>query len=179
MFDKSAHVVTTAPEPARCDYYVSCDYGTVNPTSIGLWALDRYTGVATRLREYYWDSRARGARRTDEEHYTALLDMVGNLADRIQYIIVDPSAASFIECIRRHQQFTVRAAENRVLDGIRDTATLLQLGCLRIHQSCEDTCGSLRCTAGTIRRAETRSSKPMTTQWMICVILSGRQCGRR
>lgn len=139
MFDRSVHVVTTAPEPARCDYYVSCDYGTVNPTSIGLWALDRYTGVATRLREYYWDSRARGARRTDEEHYTALLDMVGDLADRIQYIIVDPSAASFIECIRRHQRFTVRAADNRVLDGIRDTATLLQMGCLRIHQSCEDT----------------------------------------
>lgn len=138
MFDKEKHVVHELPDMKHCDFYISCDYGTVNPTSMGLWAMNRYTGKATRIREYYWNSRETGTRRTDEEHYAELVRLAGNLAEQIQYVLVDPSAASFIECIRRHQLFRVRQADNAVLDGIRDTATLLDLGYLQFHESCGD-----------------------------------------
>lgn len=39
------------------DYAVSCDYGTVNPSSFGLWGL--YEGVWYRIDEYYFDSKSR------------------------------------------------------------------------------------------------------------------------
>ena len=54
-------------------------------------------------------------------------------------MIVDPSAASFIECIRRHGRFDVLKADNNVLDGIRLTGALLQAGKLRFHKSCTNT----------------------------------------
>lgn len=138
MFQKEKHVVSAHPDMSRCDFFISCDYGTVNPTSMGLWALDRSTEHAVRIREYYWNSREKGSRRTDEEHYTELVHLAGDLTDQIRYVIVDPSAASFIECIRRHGVFRVRQADNSVLDGIRDTATLLDNGYLQFDTSCRD-----------------------------------------
>ena len=62
--------------------------------------------------------------------------MAGELP--IQRVIADPSAASFKETIRRHGRFGVWDADNRVLDGIRLTASLLQGGVLRFHRSCRD-----------------------------------------
>ena len=56
----------------------------------------------------------------------------------IENVIVDPSAASFIETIRRHGKYSVKKARNDVLDGIRITALLLKSGKLLIHKSCED-----------------------------------------
>ncbi|MBQ7976562.1 MAG: PBSX family phage terminase large subunit, partial [Clostridia bacterium] len=56
----------------------------------------------------------------------------------IQSVIVDPSAASFIETIRRHGRFTVKKAKNTVLDGIRNTATYMSMERLIIHPVCED-----------------------------------------
>ena len=44
---------------------ISIDYGTVNPTSFGLWALK--DGVWYRAREYYFDSRREGRQKTDAE----------------------------------------------------------------------------------------------------------------
>ena len=51
-------------------------------------------------------------------------------------MIVDPSAASFIEVIRRHRRFPVRKAKNDVLPGILTTARYLQSGVIRIHRDC-------------------------------------------
>ena len=48
-------------------YAVSIDYGTVNPTSMGLWGL--LCGVWYRVDEYYFDARLENTRRTDEEHF--------------------------------------------------------------------------------------------------------------
>ena len=76
--------------------------------------------------------------RTDEEHYAALEQLAGDIAPYVRYVIVDPSAASFIECIRRHGVFRVRKANNSVLDGIRDTSTLLQAGRIHICEGCTD-----------------------------------------
>lgn len=133
MFNKDFHVV---PAEARSydKYYISCDYGTVNPTSIGLWG--RANGVWYRMREYYFDSRKEGRQRTDEEHYIELEKLAADL--HITAVIVDPSAASFIEVIRRHGHFRVEKASNAVVDGIRNVATRLQCGDIRICEGCTD-----------------------------------------
>ena len=56
----------------------------------------------------------------------------------IRGVIVDPSAASFLETIRRHGRFHDIKASNAVLDGIRDVATQLQTGRLFICEGCAD-----------------------------------------
>jgi PBSX family phage terminase large subunit len=116
-------------------YYVSMDYGTINPTAIGLWRI--HNGTATMEREYYHDSRAEGKQKTDEEYYQDLKEFIGDTP--IQRIIIDPSAASMKECIRRHGEFKTQDANNSVLDGIRFTSTLIQSGKLKIHASCKNT----------------------------------------
>ena len=75
MFTPERHVVPSAPP---CDrYWISCDYGTVNPSSFGLWG--HCDGTWYRLEEYYYDARAEGERRTDEEHYAALEQLAAGL----------------------------------------------------------------------------------------------------
>ena len=113
MFNKDFHVVRAEARPYD-KYYISCDYGTVNPTSIGLWG--RANGKWYRMREYYFDSRKEGRQRTDEEHYIELEKLAADL--HITAVIVDPSAASFIEVIRRHGRFRVEKASNAVVDEI-------------------------------------------------------------
>lgn len=56
--------------PPVGEYYISCDYGTRNPFSAGLWCWDGKT--ATRIREYYYSGRESRQNKTDEEYYTEL-----------------------------------------------------------------------------------------------------------
>lgn len=133
MFNKDFHVGPSVPR-AYEEYYISCDYGTLNPTSAGLWGL--LAGKWYRIREYYYDGRKAHYQRTDEEHYEAIEALASGLP--IRKIIVDPSAASFIEVIRRHDRFMVEQASNRVLDGIRDVATRLNAGDIFICDCCAD-----------------------------------------
>ena len=137
MFDKAVHVAHHPELQPGGDYYISCDYGTLNPTSTGLWYLQP-DGHAIRLREYYYDGRKTKTPRTDEEHYAALKQLAGDVAGKVRAVIVDPSAASFIECIRRHGLFRVWQADNSVLNGIRDTSSLLQMQYLHICDNCTD-----------------------------------------
>lgn len=133
MFSERLHVTGALPERfERC--IISCDYGTVNPSSFGLWG--KSGGVWYRIREYYYDSRREAARRTDEEHYAELERLAGEL--RIERVLVDPSAASFMECIRRKGRFTVTPARNDVLDGIRRVGDALRNGTLRFSTECRD-----------------------------------------
>lgn len=126
------NIVDDVPESG--EYYISCDYGTLNPFSAGLWCWDGKT--ATRIREYYYSGREEHRNKTDEEYYTELEKLVGELP--AISVIVDPSAASFIEVIKRHGKFKVRKAVNDVLPGIATTARYLRSGALKIHRSCKD-----------------------------------------
>lgn len=132
MFKEDYILEDYTPSP-DATFYVSCDYGILNPTSMGLWALE--PNKAVRLKEYYWDGRKHQPR-TDEEHYQALEKLVGDYD--IQAVIVDPSASSFIECIRRHQKFSVKKANNSVVDGIRNTSTLIANVKLFVCKDCKD-----------------------------------------
>ena len=116
------------------EYCVSCDYGTVNPTSMGLWGC--MGGTWYRLRESYYDARKVGKSRTDEEHYNSLEELLGELTPSA--VIVDPSAASFIEVIERHGRYPVVRADNNVIDGIRKTSQALRDGEIVICDTCTD-----------------------------------------
>lgn len=121
------------PEKHFEKYYVSCDYGTVNPTSMGLWGLQN--DVWYRIDEYYFDSRKQGAHKTDEEYYSELEALTDGKS--ITAVIVDPSAASFIECICRHGKFTVIPAKNDVTDGIRKVQSAFREGKIKISPLCK------------------------------------------
>lgn len=135
MFDKARHVVSEIPEPSGyAEYYISIDYGTLNPCSMGLWRLDDRGAV--RLREWYYSGKQQRVQLTDEEYYERLEALAEGVL--VKSVIIDPSAASFIATIRRHGKFSVRKANNSVLDGIRLTGTLLQGDRLLFHEGCED-----------------------------------------
>lgn len=114
-------------------WYVSCDYGTVNPTSMGLWGLQGDTWY--RVREFYFDSRRERRQMTDQEYEAALRELVRGRP--VEAVIVDPSAASFQETLRR-RGWRVRPADNDVLRGIRITADLLKSGALVLCDTCGD-----------------------------------------
>ena len=130
---KKEYILDEYVPTSEAEYFISCDYGTVNPCSMGLWALEH--DKAVRIDEYYHDGR-KNRRKTDEEHYQALEKLAG---DRyINSVIVDPSAASFIECIRKHGRFKVRPAKNAVLSGIRASATLIDKEKIFVCRQCEN-----------------------------------------
>lgn len=131
-FDPERHVTHDLPECG--EWYISCDYGTLNPFSAGLWCVR--DGVAVRVAEFYHSGREQQRQLTDEEYYRAIEQLAG---DRdIRHIVVDPSAASFIACIRSHKRFSVRKAKNDVMYGIRLTAMMLQAGVIKIGSGCKD-----------------------------------------
>lgn len=132
-FSKDVHIIKELPD-SFCEYYVSCDYGTVNPASFGLWG--KSENVFYRIKEYYFDSKKEGYHHTDEEYYIALKELISNLP--INVIVVDPSAASFIECIRRHGEFCVTAANNDVIGGISLVNKALTDKKILFHESCKD-----------------------------------------
>ncbi len=133
MFSQEKHVVELPERFER--YYISCDYGTVNPSSFGLWGENG--GRWYRIREYYFNSRVEGRQRTDSEHYDALCELADGLP--IESVIVDPSAASFIECIRRAGRFRVMPAKNDVIDGIRRVSDCLKEKKILFSSECRDT----------------------------------------
>lgn len=114
-------------------WYVSVDYGTVNPTSMGLWG--KCSGAWYRVQEFYFDSRAQQRQMTDGEYAEALQGLCAG--KRIEAVIVDPSAASFIQLLKR-QGWKVRPAKNEVLSGIRATAQALKSGNIVICDGCSD-----------------------------------------
>lgn len=131
-FQPEKHLAKELPKTGS--YYISVDYGTMNPFSAGLWCVNG--GVAYRLREYYYDGRQRQKTKTDEEYYEAIEKLAEDLP--ITSVVVDPSAASFIATIRRKGRFSVRKAKNAVLEGIHQVASFLQAGKLKISPDCKD-----------------------------------------
>ena len=140
-FSKADNVTEDIPESGT--YYISIDYGTLNPFSAGLWCVS--DGKAVRIKEYYHSGRDTKRQLTDEEYHAELekliqyTDSEGVLQEReIDRVVIDPSAASFIACIRRHGKFRVKHAVNAVVDGIRNVTSMLNGQRLFIHSSCKD-----------------------------------------
>lgn len=115
-------------------WFISVDYGTYNPFSAGLWCVAGEK--AYRIKEFYYSGRKSLMPKTDEEYYKELEKLAG---DRyIERVIIDPSASSFIETIKRHGSFRVLNANNEVVSGIRNVATALNKGMIQILPECKD-----------------------------------------
>lgn len=119
--------------PQNGEYYISIDYGTLNPFSAGLWCV--LGGQAVRIKEYYYNGREKGVQKTDEDYCESIAEL--SKGYNIRQIIIDPSAASFKAALRK-RGFKTRDANNDVLDGIRRTAVFLKNGNIKIHRSCAD-----------------------------------------
>ena len=123
-------------EPSR--YVLSIDYGTMNAFAAGLWGL--YGDVWYMVDEYYYSGRDEGIQKTDEEYAQDLdsfTEGIGTAVEKLRTII-DPSAASFIALLRKRGKYRVIPADNAVLDGIRETATAMKLGKIKISPLCEN-----------------------------------------
>ncbi|MHA3065786.1 PBSX family phage terminase large subunit [Lacticaseibacillus saniviri] len=103
-------------------YYVSCDYGTRNPTVFLLWG--RKDKVWYCLKEFYYSGRESSNNWDDSQYVTAMGKFVGTIKASI---IVDPSAASFITALRK-AGYQVIAADNDVINGIREVQNAMNNG---------------------------------------------------
>ena len=63
------------PQGEFSQWYISCDYGTVNPASFGLWG--EQNGVWYRVNEFYFDSKREMRQMTDAEYEGALKKLAG------------------------------------------------------------------------------------------------------
>ena len=131
MFSNEKHVVETIDRDYE-EYQISMDYGIANPTAMALWGL--LDGIWYAVKEYRHSGRETGQQKTDDEYYIELEKLAG--AHKIRRVIVDPSALSFIVLLKRKGKFSVKGADNTVLDGIRQTATALNMGFIKINDCC-------------------------------------------
>ena len=126
-------------------WVLSVDYGTQNATAALLFGRRGNSWVL--FREYRYSGRDTGRQKTDAEYVEDMLQLVHDIpcpnGDAIE-VIIDPSAASFIEAMRRTGRFKVRKADNDVLNGIRCTAVAMSSGKLYISNSCDGTIKELQ-----------------------------------
>lgn len=142
-----------APEGEAEDYCLSIDYGTMNAFAALLWEL--HGGVWYATRGYYYSGRDTGIQKTDEEYGYALDDLIGDIMEKRESegfravlsstrvfermrTIIDPSAASFITLLRKKNWYNVIPADNAVLDGIRDTASAMYRGLIKVSPSIKE-----------------------------------------
>lgn len=144
IYPMYAEAMDYPPEEEPTDYRLSIDYGTMNAFAAILW--ERYGNVWYATKGYYYSGREKGVTKTDEEYAddlnTWLEDTFKGMPERKNLMgekhlmkiktIIDPSAASFITLLRKKGRYTVIPADNDVVDGIRDTATAMQLGYIKI-----------------------------------------------
>lgn len=137
MFSREKHVVhaDTTYHPSH-RYYVSVDYGTVNPFAAGLYDYSPAEEKATMIRELYYQGGSEN-RVDNEAYYKMLRELIGEYP--IEYIIIDPSASSMIETIQKYGDYIVVKANNDVINGIQDVTKFLNAGCLSFDKSCKST----------------------------------------
>ena len=119
------------PEDVR-GYCISIDYGTQNPFHAIKWLLDS-AGTWHAVGEYRYSGREEGRQKADPDYVDDLVVFTDDAPEDTEVeVIVDPSASSFIAQLRKRGGFKVRKADNDVDDGVRDTASAMQLGQVKI-----------------------------------------------
>ena len=129
--------IAELPENAYVEQYVmSIDYGTQNAFAALIWA--KIGNIWYAIDEYYYSGRTEGVQKTDEQ-YAQDIDRFTEPYRQGEKLktIIDPSAASFIAVLRQRKLYRVIPAKNAVLDGIRNTATALQTGKIKISPKCK------------------------------------------
>lgn len=135
MFDTTKHVKTQGDKFSR--RYVAIDYGTQNPCVFLLFHAGRESGKTYRhiVKEYYYAGR-KNVQKTDKQYSADLKIFCQD--ESVEYIIIDPSAASLIAQLRQ-DGFKVVPGRNNVLSGISAVSSALADGTLTIDPSCKET----------------------------------------
>lgn len=115
---------------------LSIDYGTMNAFAAGLWK--KFGDVWYVADEYYYSGRDENLQKTDKEYADDMEKFIDRHGIDVIRTFVDPSAASFIAELRRRKRFKVKPADNDVLDGIRETATAMKTGLIKISPKCKN-----------------------------------------
>ena len=131
QFDRGKHVRPSAVTSGK--WYISVDYGTLNAFSAGLWLCDGER--AYRHAEWYYSGRATRRQLTNAQYLEEIQRLAGDR--KIEAVIVDPSAASFIAELRQ-AGFLVRKGKNEVVEGIRRVSSALQQNKLFFSPDCTD-----------------------------------------
>lgn len=139
IYPMYADAIAEPPNGQAQAYILSIDYGTQNAFSCGLWG--KYGDIWYRVKEYYYSGRNTGVQKTDEEYAADLDNFIKDvpIAERIRTII-DPSAASFITLLKKRGKYHVVPAKNDVADGIRETATAMKKGLIKVSPDCKNWC---------------------------------------
>ena len=126
------------PQSEASQYVLSVDYGTLNAFAALLWG--KYGDVWYAVDGYYYSGRDKGVQKTDSEYADDIQEKFGKFGNEYEKLktIIDPSAASFITELRKRSVFKVIKADNAVLDGIRETATAMQLGKIKINPALKE-----------------------------------------
>lgn len=139
--------IDAAPDEPAEKTVISLDYGTMNAFAAIQW--DLHNNIWYAVNGYYYSGRDTGIQKTDTEYLEAMQKVFAPLIDKYhadakqakefdEYppeqirVIIDPSAASFIALLKKQDWCKVRKATNDVLDGIRDTATALKQGIVKV-----------------------------------------------
>lgn len=138
IYPSYVDAVCPTPDTKPTRRVLSIDYGTQNAFSAGLWG--EHDGVWWREREYYYSGRDKGIQKTDEEYAQDLDQFTTGIGDEYAKlpVIIDPSAASFIALMRKRGKYRVIPADNDVADGIRETATAMHNGRIKIDPGCRN-----------------------------------------
>lgn len=114
------------------------DYGTANAFAAVLLGIAK-TGRAYVLDEWRHDSKKPGQTRwTDAQLSVGLQEFLARQPEEYQpdWVTVDPSAASFHTQLQYDSFARVMPADNQVLTGIRNVASLLSIGSLTVLTKC-------------------------------------------
>lgn len=133
MFSEELHVGDFS-QMTFDKYFVAGDYGTANPCTFGLYGVKGK--AAYLIREYWYDSKAKGRQKTDTEYADDFEIFLGDIKPGATYM--DPSATSFIAELRK-RGYKVIGANNDVLPGIRFVSTLLNTMRFFVDRSCKHT----------------------------------------
>lgn len=122
-------------------HYISVDYGIQNATAM---LLIGFSGEKwTVIDEFYHSGKETNYAKTDEEYYNDLCTLLKKHRATPECIIIDPSASSFIQLVKRKGQFYPKMASNNVINGIRNTASAFSLGLVDVHKSCRRLIGEI------------------------------------
>ena len=124
------------PESVPDVWALSVDYGMQNAFAGLLWG--RYDGIWYAVDGYYHSGRATNVQKTDDDYAKDLEKFVKKYTENKISVVVDPSATSFINLLRRTRWANVRKADNAVIDGIREVNTAMQKGLIKVNPAIKE-----------------------------------------
>ncbi|WP_433067385.1 PBSX family phage terminase large subunit [Dactylosporangium sp. CS-033363] len=157
MFDERRHVIPDEKIPPISRWLCAgIDYGTTNPFVGLLLGLGNDNKLYV-TSEYSYDARQAHRSKSDADYLADVHTWLQNAPHpgtyplpgaaggdvdarrgvHPEYIVIDPSAASFVTSVMSDSPYTPMPARNAVLPGIRAVATLLGRRKLKIARSCK------------------------------------------